>query len=132
MGNCKILCLTKTARLALPADVPRAGTNGLRSFQMANVRVAINGFGGCGRLVLQALWDQGLLGKGIDVVAAVDVSTDADYFAYQMKYDSVHGKFKHNVTTEKSDPSKEDNDVLVVNGDKVKCIMATKEPSQLP
>jgi len=35
---------------------------------MAKVRVAINGFGRIGRLVFQALCDQGLLGKGIDVV----------------------------------------------------------------
>ncbi|MCL2645494.1 MAG: type I glyceraldehyde-3-phosphate dehydrogenase [Phycisphaerales bacterium] len=96
------------------------------------VRVAINGFGRIGRLVFQALCDQGLLGKEIDVVAAVDISTDAKYFAYQIKYDSVHGKFKHNVTAEKSDASKEECDVLVVNGHKVKCIMATKDPSQLP
>ena len=53
---------------------------------MAKVRVAINGFGRIGRLVFQALCDQGLLGKTIDVVAAVDISTDADYFAYQKKY----------------------------------------------
>jgi glyceraldehyde 3-phosphate dehydrogenase len=99
---------------------------------MAKVRVAINGFGRIGRLVFQALCDQGLLGKTIDVVAAVDVSTDAKYFAYQMKYDSVHGKFKHDVKTEKSSPSAAEDDVLVVNGDKVKCVMATKEPSQLP
>jgi glyceraldehyde 3-phosphate dehydrogenase len=66
------------------------------------------------------------------VVAVVDISTDADYFAYQMKYDSVHGKFKHTVTTEKSDASKTENDTLVVNGNKVQCTMATKEPSQLP
>jgi glyceraldehyde 3-phosphate dehydrogenase len=99
---------------------------------MAKVRIAINGFGRIGRLVFQALCDQGLLGKTIDVVAAADISTDADYFAYQLKYDSVHGKFKHNVTTKKSDPSKTENDVLVVNGDEVKCVMATKEPSQLP
>src|ERR1039458_8138600 len=66
------------------------------------VKVAINGFGRIGRMVFQALCDQGLLGKSIDVVAVVDVSTDADYFAYQMKYDSVHGKFKHAVITEKS------------------------------
>ena len=56
------------------------------------VKVAINGFGRIGRMGFQALCDQGLLGKSIDVVAVVDVSTDADYFAYQMKYDSVHGK----------------------------------------
>ncbi len=101
---------------------------------MGKVRVAINGFGRIGRLVFQALCDQGLLGKesGIEVVAVVDISTDADYFAYQMKYDSVHGKFKHDVTTEKSDPAKPENDVFVVNGHKIQCVMATKEPSQLP
>jgi len=99
---------------------------------MAKVRVAINGFGRIGRLVFQALCDQGLLGKTIDVVAVVDISTDAEYFAYQMKYDSVHGKFKHAVSTEKSDPSKTEDDVLVVEGSKIKCVMATKEPGQLP
>ncbi|MCL2641645.1 MAG: type I glyceraldehyde-3-phosphate dehydrogenase, partial [Phycisphaerales bacterium] len=96
------------------------------------VRVAINGFGRIGRLVFQALCEQGLLGKEIEVVAAVDISTDAEYFAYQLKYDSVHGRFKHCVKAEKSDPSKEECDVLVVNGYKTKCIMATKDPSQLP
>ena len=99
---------------------------------MAKVRVAINGFGRIGRLVFQALCEQGLLGKAIDVVAVVDISTDADYFAYQLKYDSVHGKFKHEVSTEKSSSAKEENDTLVVGGNKVKCILATKEPSQLP
>ena len=59
------------------------------------LKVGINGFGRIGRMVFQALCDQGLLGKTIDVKAVVDISTDADYFAYQMKYDSVHGKFKH-------------------------------------
>jgi len=96
------------------------------------VKVAINGFGRIGRLVFQALCDQGLLGHGIDVVAAVDISTDADYFAYQMKYDSVHGRFKHKVETKKSDPSKEEADTLVVNGREIKCLLASKDPSQLP
>ena len=96
------------------------------------VKVAINGFGRIGRMVFQALCDQGLLGKSIDVVAVVDVSTDADYFAYQMKYDSIHGKFKHAVTTEKSNPSLEDPDVLVVNGHKVKCVGAVKDLATLP
>jgi glyceraldehyde 3-phosphate dehydrogenase len=99
---------------------------------MAGIKVGINGFGRIGRLVFQALCDQGLLGKQVDVVAVVDISTDADYFAYQLKYDSVHGKFKHDVKTEKSDASKEDPDTLVVNGQKVKCIMATKTPAELP
>ena len=73
------------------------------------VKVAINGFGRIGRMVFQALCDQNLLGTSIDVVAVVDVSTDADYFAYQMKYDSIHGKFKHDVKTEKSKPSNSKN-----------------------
>lgn len=96
------------------------------------IKVGINGFGRIGRMVFQAICDQGLLGKTIDVVAVVDVSTDADYFAYQMKYDSVHGRFKHKVTTEKSDASKETSDVFVVNGHKVRCVMATKNPAELP
>jgi glyceraldehyde 3-phosphate dehydrogenase len=95
-------------------------------------KVGINGFGRIGRLVFQAICDQGLLGKQIDVVAVVDVSTDADYFAYQLKYDSVHGKFKHDVKTEKSDPSKEEPDTLVVNGCKTRCIQAGKGPADLP
>ena len=96
------------------------------------INVGINGFGRIGRMAFQALCDQGLLGKEVNVKAVVDVSTDADYFAYQMKYDSVHGKFKHSVATEKSDASKEEADTLVVNGHKIKCVMATKTPDQLP
>ena len=96
------------------------------------IKVGINGFGRIGRMVFQAICDQGLLGKEIDVVAVVDISTDADYFAYQMKYDSVQGKFKHEVATEKSSPDAAENDVLVVNGNKVRCVMATRNPSELP
>ena len=96
------------------------------------VKIGINGFGRIGRLVFQAICDQGLLGKEIDVVAVVDISTDADYFAYQLKYDSVHGRFKHDVKTEKSDATKEDADTIIVNGFKTKCIMATKNPAELP
>ena len=96
------------------------------------LKVGINGFGRIGRMAFQAICDQGLLGKQVDVVAVVDISTDADYFAYQMKYDSVHGQFKHKVETRKSEPSKTENDVLVVNGHSIKCILATKEPGQLP
>ncbi|RJP68394.1 MAG: type I glyceraldehyde-3-phosphate dehydrogenase [Ignavibacteriales bacterium] len=96
------------------------------------VKVGINGFGRIGRLVFNAIVDKGLLGKEIDVVAVVDVSTNAKYFAYQLKYDSVHGKFKGEISTEKSKPEVEEDDVLVVNGNKTKCILATKDPSQLP
>ncbi|HZW39920.1 MAG: type I glyceraldehyde-3-phosphate dehydrogenase [Syntrophothermus sp.] len=96
------------------------------------IKVGINGFGRIGRLVFNALADRGLLGKEVDVVAVVDVSTDAKYFAYQLKYDSVHGKMKADITTEKSSANVEADDVFVVNGNKTRCIMATKEPSQLP
>ena len=95
------------------------------------VKVGINGFGRIGRQVFLAMVDKGLLGKEIDVVAVVDISTDAKYFAYQLKYDSVHGRFNGTLATEKS-PGAAEDDVLVVNGDKIKCVMATKEPAQLP
>jgi len=96
------------------------------------VKVGINGFGRIGRLVFIAMVEQGLLGKTFEVEAVVDVSTDAKYFAYQLKYDSIHGRFNGTLSTEKSDPSKEDDDVLVVNGHKVRCIAATKTPDFLP
>ena len=95
------------------------------------VKVAINGFGRIGRLVFAAMVEQGILGD-FDVVAVVDVSTDAKYFAYQMKYDSVHGKFPGTLATAKSSPAAEEDDVLIVNGDKVQCVMATKTPDLLP
>jgi glyceraldehyde 3-phosphate dehydrogenase len=96
------------------------------------IKIGINGFGRIGRMVFQAICDQGLLGKELDVVAVVDVSTDADYFAYQIRYDSVHGRFKHTVETAKSDASLEEADILIVNGHKVKCVAATRDPSGLP
>ena len=95
------------------------------------VKVGINGFGRIGRLAFMALVDKGLLGKDIDVVAVVDITTEAKYFAYQLKYDSVHRGLKATVATEKS-PGAAEDDVLVVNGHKIKCVMATKEPAQLP
>ncbi|MFA4858161.1 MAG: type I glyceraldehyde-3-phosphate dehydrogenase [Candidatus Margulisiibacteriota bacterium] len=96
------------------------------------VKVGINGFGRIGRQVISAMVDKGVLGKEIEVVAVVDVSTDAKYFAYQMRYDSIHGRFSGTITTEKSSPAAAEDDVLVINGDKIKCVAATKDPSQLP
>lgn len=96
------------------------------------VKVGINGFGRIGRLVFSALVDKGYFGKEVEVVALVDVSTDAKYFAYQLKYDSVHGKFNGTLGSEKSDPALETDDILVVNGKKIKCVLAQKDPSQLP
>lgn len=96
------------------------------------LKVGINGFGRIGRLVFNALVEQGLLGKDFEVAAVVDITTDADYFAYQMKYDSTQGKFNGEITTKKSSPELEAADIMVVNGHEVKCVMATKDPSQLP
>ena len=50
--------------------------------------------------MLNVLADKDHLGKEVDVVV-VDASTDAKYFAYQLKYDSVHGKFRGTVGSEK-------------------------------
>merc|ERR1719440_1350739 len=72
------------------------------------------------RMVFQAICDQGLLGTKINVVGVVDMSTDAEYFKYQMKYDSTHGKSKHDVTVGAADE-------LIVNGNKIKCIAASRE-----
>ncbi len=96
------------------------------------VKVAINGFGRIGRLVFNAMAEQGLIGTKFDVVAVVDMTTDADYFAYQLKYDSTQGKFKGEILTKKSSPELADDDILVVNGHETKCIMATRNPSELP
>ncbi|SPD75581.1 Glyceraldehyde-3-phosphate dehydrogenase [uncultured Desulfobacterium sp.] len=96
-----------------------------------STKVAINGFGRIGRLVLAAMAEQGLVGKEFDVVAVVDMSTDAKYFAYQLKYDSVHGRFPKSLSTDKSNPSVED-DILIVDGHRIKCVAAAKTPDLLP
>ena len=96
------------------------------------MKVAINGFGRIGRLVFQAMVERGVLGKEIDVVAVVDVSTDAHYFAYQLKYDTVHGRAKFDVSSKKSKPDLAEDDLLVVNGKEIKVIAATKSPKDLP
>ena len=68
------------------------------------IRVGINGFGRIGRLVFRAICDQGLLGKGIDVVAVNDL-VPADNLAYLVKYDSIQGRFNGEVSSEKSSRS---------------------------
>jgi len=91
------------------------------------MKIAINGFGRIGRLVFQALVGQELLGKDkIDVVAVVDLSTEAKYFAYQLKYDSTQGRMKAEIGTD-------GDDVLVVNGHKIKCLCGKGQtPDTLP
>lgn len=97
------------------------------------LKVGINGFGRIGRLVFRALVDKGLLGTEVDVVAVADVATDADYFAYQLKWDSTQGKFNGELTTEKSSPELAEEDTIIVNGQyKTKCIAAERSPKDLP
>src|SRR3974377_1406246 len=94
------------------------------------VKVAINGFGRIGRLVYRAMVEQGLVGKGGEVVAVGDI-VPADNLAYLLKYDSIQGRFDGTVGSEKSAPDKPDDDILIVNGQKMKVVSA-KDPSQLP
>jgi glyceraldehyde 3-phosphate dehydrogenase len=94
------------------------------------VKVAINGFGRIGRLVFRAMVEQGLVGKDVQVVAVGDI-VPADNLAYLLKYDSIQGRFTGTVGSEKSAADKPDDDVLIVNGQKM-VVVSAKDPSQLP
>ncbi|HKI36290.1 MAG TPA: type I glyceraldehyde-3-phosphate dehydrogenase [Gemmataceae bacterium] len=98
---------------------------------MAAIRVGINGFGRIGRLVFRALVEQGLLGKSLDVVALNDI-VPADNLAYLLKYDSTQGRFNGSVVSEKSSSSVAEDDTLVVNGHKIKCLAVKEGPTALP
>jgi len=93
-------------------------------------KIAINGFGRIGRLVFRALHDQGKFGKDFEVVAVGDI-VPADNLAYLLKYDSTQGKFAGTVSSKKSDASKEEDDVLVVDGKEIKVVSA-RSPADLP
>src|SRR5213592_3591837 len=95
------------------------------------IKVGINGFGRIGRLVFRALCDQGLLGRDIDVVAVNDI-VPADNLAYLLKYDSTQGRFNGTVVSEKSSASVAEDDVLVVNGHRIKCLAVKEGPAALP
>jgi glyceraldehyde 3-phosphate dehydrogenase len=94
------------------------------------VKVAINGFGRIGRLVFRAMVEQGLVGNDVEVVAVGDI-VPADNLAYLLKYDSIQGRFSGTVSSEKSAADKPEDDVLIVNGQKLHVVSA-KDPSQLP
>src|ERR1700686_3627586 len=82
------------------------------------LRVAINGFGRIGRMVLRSAVKE----KGIEIVAINDL-TDAKTLAHLLKYDSVHGIFPGKVEAR-------DNE-LIVNGKAIK-IFAVRNPEDLP
>jgi glyceraldehyde 3-phosphate dehydrogenase len=96
----------------------------------AAVKVGINGFGRIGRLVFRALVEQGLLGKKLDVVAVNDL-VPADNLAYLLKYDSTQGRFNREVTSTKS-PGAAEDDTLVVDGHRIKCLAVKEGPQALP
>lgn len=84
------------------------------------LRVAINGFGRIGRLVLRSAKQSGL--SDIDFVAVNDL-TDTRTLAHLFKYDSVHGIYGGSVEAA-------DNG-LIIDGDEVK-VFSEKDPSALP
>ena len=96
-----------------------------------SVRVAINGFGRIGRMTFRAIKESGLLGNGIDVVAVNDI-VPADTLAYLVKYDSLQGNLDSDVTSRKSDPSLEHDDIIVVDGYEIKALSLKVMPEELP
>ncbi|MBN9232267.1 MULTISPECIES: type I glyceraldehyde-3-phosphate dehydrogenase [Phyllobacteriaceae] len=84
------------------------------------VRVAINGFGRIGRNILRAIYESGR--KDIEVVAVNDLGP-VETNAHLLRYDSVHGRFPHEV--------KVDGDSISIGGKKIK-VTAIKDPTQLP
>ena len=95
------------------------------------IKIGINGFGRIGRLVFRAICDQGLLGKEIEVVAVNDIVA-ADNLAYLVKYDSTQGRAKETVTSGKSSPALAEDDLLIVDGHKIKCLAVKEGPAALP
>src|ERR1700753_925167 len=84
------------------------------------VRVAINGLGRIGRLVLRAIVESGR--RDIEVVAINDLGP-IETNAHLLRYDSVHGRFPASVTV--------DGDVMVAAGHRMK-VTAIKNPAELP
>lgn len=87
---------------------------------MKKVKVAINGFGRIGRLVLRAAVESGR--EDIEFVAVNDLMP-ASESAFLLEYDSVHGKMPMPVTV--------DGDVISVGKHKIK-VFAEKDPTKLP
>ncbi|MDP9954871.1 MULTISPECIES: type I glyceraldehyde-3-phosphate dehydrogenase [Epilithonimonas] len=84
---------------------------------MSTIKVGINGFGRIGRLVFRAMTER----SNIEVVGINDL-IDAEYMAYMLKYDSVHGPFKGEVSVQGNN--------LVVNGKTIR-VTAEKDPNNL-
>lgn len=83
------------------------------------IRVGINGFGRIGRMVFRAIAQE--FNQEIEVVGINDL-LEADYLAYMLKYDSVHGNFQGDIAAEGGN--------LVVNGKTIR-LTAERDPAQL-
>ena len=83
------------------------------------IKLGINGFGRIGRMVFRAAVEN--FAKDIQVVGINDL-LDPDYLAYMLKFDSVHGKFDHDIKVE--------GDVLIVDGKKIK-VFCEKDPANI-
>ena len=82
------------------------------------IKVGINGFGRIGRMVFRAAVQNF---SAIDIVGINDL-LEPDYLAYMLKYDSVHGRFKGEISV--------DGNTLIVNGKKIR-LTALKDPAEL-
>jgi glyceraldehyde 3-phosphate dehydrogenase len=83
------------------------------------IKIGINGFGRIGRMVFRAAVQN--FADDIEVVGINDL-LEPDYLAYMLKYDSVHGRFKGEVSV--------DGSTLIVNGKRIR-LTAVKDPAEL-
>ena len=83
------------------------------------IKVGINGFGRIGRMVFRAAVEN--FSNDIQIVGINDL-LDPDYLAYMLRYDSVHGIFKHDI--------KVDGNYLIVDGNKIR-LTAEMDPANL-
>ena len=83
------------------------------------IKLGINGFGRIGRMVFRAAVEN--FAEDITVVGINDL-LDADYLAYMLKYDSVHGHFNHDIKVEEN--------FLIVDGNKIQ-VFAEKDPANI-
>ena len=82
------------------------------------IKIGINGFGRIGRMVFRAAVQNF---KDVEIVGINDL-LEPDYLAYMLQYDSVHGRFKGDVSV--------DGNTLVVNGRKIR-LTQERDPAQL-
>ncbi|MEF9853898.1 MAG: type I glyceraldehyde-3-phosphate dehydrogenase [Hydrogenoanaerobacterium sp.] len=83
------------------------------------IKVGINGFGRIGRLVFRA----GLSNPAIEFVGINDPFMTPDYCAYMLRYDTVHGQYKGEISFT--------DDAIIVNGKTIK-FYAEREPANIP